>query len=88
MEVRQRVSLVLKMFFVTNMLPNLVLTAKEYCKHSRFDPLRRGGVIPAHKKLAIPYTSEIVNCFIVFNPLQPTVAFLYPLKASENLKVF
>ena len=23
-----------------------------------------------------------------FNPLQPDVAFLYPLKTSENLKVF
>ena len=23
-----------------------------------------------------------------FNPLQPSVAFLYPLKISENLKVF
>ena len=26
--------------------------------------------------------------FIYFNPLQPGVAFLYPLKTSENLKVF
>ena len=28
------------------------------------------------------------NFVDVFNPLQPGVAFLYPLKTSENLKVF
>ena len=26
--------------------------------------------------------------FYSFNPLQPGVAYLYPLKASENLEVF
>ena len=40
--------------------------------------------------------NEIDACWFImilkqvgyFNPLQPRVAFLYPLKTSENLKVF
>ena len=31
----------------------------------------------------------LFNAFVVYiNPLQPGVAFLYPLKTLENLKVF
>ena len=29
-----------------------------------------------------------ISSFTSFNPLQPGVAFLYPLKTSENLQVF
>ena len=28
------------------------------------------------------------NHYVTFNPLEPSVVFLYPLKTSENLKVF
>ena len=31
------------------------------------------------------FTFDFLN---IINPLQPGVAFLYPLKTSENLKVF
>ena len=36
------------------------------------------------------YTSMLflMNWIVAINPLQPGVLFLYPLKISENLKVF
>ena len=33
------------------------------------------------------YRSQLIR-LILLNPLQASVAFLYPLKTSENLKVF
>ena len=33
-------------------------------------------------------THHAKRYFKLFNPLQPGVAFIYPLKTSENLKVF
>ena len=33
------------------------------------------------------FLKKIIEKKIVINPLQPGVAFLYPLKTSENLKV-
>ena len=40
-----------------------------------------------------PCPKFVVTCTVtldneLLNPLQPGVAFLYPLKTSENLKVF
>ena len=31
---------------------------------------------------------KVLFTFDLINPLQPSVAFLYPLKTSENLRVF
>ena len=40
---------------------------------------------PSYKKSNL---SIKVCLYCMFNPLQTGVAFLYPLKTSENLKVF
>ena len=40
-------------------------------------------------KIHKPMTLKLLDFYFLFiNPSQPGVAFLYPLKTSENLKVF
>ena len=39
------------------------------------------------QKLALVYQTQVKEWNLI-NPLQPSVAFLYPLKTSENRKVF
>ena len=72
------------MLFKTGVLKNFTIFTGKYLCWSLF--LMKFNKETPTQSLSCEYREIFKNTF--FNPLQPGVAFLYPLKTSENLKVF